>query len=281
MSRAGSSRAGSGYADPYAVELAAAIEIATRAGRLIVERAERIERIDYKGARDVVTDVDHRSEELILEELRRRFPDDAQLAEESGLAAPVTADGAGPAGSGRRTWVVDPLDGTINYANRIPIYCVSIALVAGNRPVVGVVHDPVRGETFSATADGPARLNGLPIASSSKPLLLDFVIALTLDRSQVASAGPALAEATRVHRRLGSSALALAWVGCGRFDAFVQTGNLSAWDVAAAGLIAERAGAQVQRIDGGPYLDLGLGTSRYGVLAAPERHFAELRRLVG
>ena len=90
-----------------------------------------------------------------------------------------------------------------------------------------------------------------------------------------------LAEATRVQRRLGSSALALAWVGCGRFDAFVQTGNLSAWDVAAAGLIAERAGAQVRRLDGGPYLDLSLGTSRYGVLAAPERHFAELRRLVG
>jgi myo-inositol-1(or 4)-monophosphatase len=261
---------GSDRADPYAIELSAAIEIAERAGRLIVERADRIEQIDYKDARDVVTDVDRRSEELILGELRRRFPGDAQLAEESGAR-----------GSAPRTWVVDPLDGTVNYANRIPIYCVSIALVEGDRPVLGVVHDPVRGETFSATTDSPARLNGRPVEASSKPRLADFVIALTLDRVRAASRSPALSEAIRVQRRLGSSALALAWVGCGRFDAFIQTENLSAWDVAAAGLIAERGGAQVRRLDGGPYLDPALGPGRYGVIAAPEAHFEELRRLVG
>jgi hypothetical protein len=97
---------GSGPTDPYGPELAAAVEIAERAGRLIRERAERIEEIDYKGPRDVVTDVDRRSEALILGELRRRYPEDAVLAEESGGA-----------GSGSRTWVVDPLDGTINFAN--------------------------------------------------------------------------------------------------------------------------------------------------------------------
>jgi len=264
------SSAGPAAADPFAVELAAAIEIAGRAGRLILERADRIEQIDYKGTRDVVTDVDHRAEELILAELRGRFPADAQLAEESGAT-----------GQAARTWVVDPLDGTINYANGIPIYCVSIALVADCRPVVGVIHDPVRGETFSASADGPARRNGLPIEVSQKPNLLDFVISLTLDRERTMSRGPALAEAIRVHRRLGSSALALAWVGCGRFDGFVQTFNLSAWDVAAAGLIAERAGARVSRLDGGPYLDLALGATDYGVIAAPPAHFDELRRLVG
>jgi myo-inositol-1(or 4)-monophosphatase len=261
---------GSDPADPYATELAVAIEIAERAGRLIVERADRIERIEYKGARDVVTDVDRRSEDLILTEIRRRFPDDVQLAEESGQA-----------GSATRTWVIDPLDGTINYANRIPIYCVSIALVDEDRPVVGVVHDPVRRETFSATAFGPARLNGREIACSRKPRLTDFVISLTLDAGRLASRGPALSQAIRVHRRLGSSALALAWVGCGRFDGFVQTQNLSAWDVAAAGLIAERAGARVRRLDGGPYLALAMGTTQYGVIAAPEPHFAELRRLAG
>jgi myo-inositol-1(or 4)-monophosphatase len=257
-------------ADPYAVELGAAAEIAAQAGRLILDRAERIERVDSKGVRDVVTDVDRRAEALILGELSRRFPADAHLAEESGAA-----------GSGPRTWVVDPLDGTINYANGIPIYCVSIALVEGGRPVVGVIHDPVRGETFSATLAGPALRNGRSIQASHKLRLIDFVISLTLDGERTATRGPALAEAIRVHRRIGSSALALAWVGCGRFDGFVQTFNLSAWDVAAAGLIAERAGARVSRLDGGPYLDLSLGMSRYGVLAAPEAHFEELRRLVG
>ncbi len=221
----------------------------------------------------MVTDVDHRAEALILAELAARFPADACLAEESGASS--------VSGTAQRTWVVDPLDGTINYANGIPIYCVSIALVEAGRPVVGVVYDPVRDETFSATAHGPALRNGQPIQASAKPRLLDFVISLTLTGERIVTRGPALAEATRVHRRLGSSALALAWVGCGRFDGFVQTGNLSAWDVAAAGLIAERAGARVTRLNGGPYLDLSLGTSRYGVIAAPGAHFEELRRLVG
>ncbi len=269
------SRAESSPEHLYADELAATTEIAQRAGWLIVERAERIERIDFKGARDVVTDVDHRSEELILAALRERFPGDAQLAEESGHGQ------ATPAGAARRTWVVDPLDGTINFANGIPIYCVSIALVANDRSVVGVVHDPVRDETFSATANGPACRNGRPIAASSKPRLTDFVISMTLDGDRAAGRGRALGDAIRVHRRLGSSALALAWVGCGRFDGFVQTFNLSVWDVAAAGLIAERAGARVSRLDGGPYVELANGTNRYGVIAAPEARFEELRRLVG
>ena len=262
--------AGQPSVDPFAVELQAAIEIAGRAGRLIVERADRIEQVDYKGIRDVVTNVDHRAEELILAALRERFPADAVLAEESGAT-----------GQAARTWVVDPLDGTINYANGIPIYCVSIALVADGRPVVGVIHDPVRAETFSASLTTPAVCNGRPIEVSRKPNLLDYVISLTLDRERTVSRGPALAEAIRVHRRLGSSALALAWVGCGRFDAFVQTFNLSAWDVAAAGLIAERAGARVERVGGGPYVDLALGTTRYGVIAAPPGHFGELQRIVG
>ena len=221
----------------------------------------------------MVTDVDHRAEALILSELTARFPADAFLAEESGSS--------GVSGTAQRTWVVDPLDGTINYANGIPIYCVSIALVEAGRPVVGVIYDPVRDETLCATANGPALRNGQQTRASAKPHLLDFVISLTLTGERIVTRGPALAEATRVHRRLGSSALALAWVGCGRFDGFVQTGNLSAWDVAAAGLIAERAGARVSRLDGGPYLDLSLGATGYGVIAAPPAHFDELRRLVG
>ncbi|MGH2464862.1 MAG: inositol monophosphatase family protein [Candidatus Limnocylindrales bacterium] len=256
--------------DPYQRELAVASEIAQQAGRLIIERSGRIGQIDFKGARDIVTDVDRESEELILAALQGSFPGDAWLAEESG-----------PAGSGPRTWVVDPLDGTVNFANGIPIYCVSLGLVVDGRPVAGVIYDPVRDETISATETGRACLNGLPVGASRKERLEDYVISLTLDLERLASRGAGLNRAVRVHRRLGSSALALAWVGCGRFDGFVQTENLSPWDVAAAGLIAERAGARVERVGGGSYVDLGLGSSRYGVIAAPEPHFSELRRLAG
>jgi myo-inositol-1(or 4)-monophosphatase len=256
--------------DPYELELAVATEIAERAGRLIVESAGRVGRIDFKGPNDIVTDVDRRSEELILGALHRSFPGDAWLAEESG-----------PAGSGSRTWLVDPLDGTTNFANGIPIYCVSIGLVVDGAPVVGVIHDPIRGETIDATAAGRASLNGLPVAASRKERLEDYVISLTLDGERLAQRGPALQGAVRVCRTIGSSALALAWVGCGRFDGFVQTRSLSAWDVAAAGLIAQRAGATVERIGGGSFVDLQLGSTRYGVIAAPEPHFSELRRLAG
>ncbi len=260
----------------HADELEAAIEIAHAAGRLLVERADRIEQVAAKGPRDLVTDVDRRAEELILGRLRERYPGDGLLAEESGAA-----EAAGGPGQDARTWVVDPLDGTINYANGIPIYCVSIALVVDDRPVVGVVHDPVRGETFDATADGPARLDGRPIRASSKDRLSDWVVSLTLDPGRAAQRGNALAEAIRVHRRLGSAALALAWVGCGRFDAFAQTYNLSAWDVAAGGLIAARAGARVRDLDDGPYVELARGSRPYGVVAAPEARFDPFRRLVG
>jgi myo-inositol-1(or 4)-monophosphatase len=233
-------RPGGAPADPYQLELTVAGEIAERAGQLIADRAGRIGRIDLKGPRDIVTDVDRRSEELILAALHRSFPGDAWLAEESG-----------PAGSGSRTWLVDPLDGTINFANGIPIYCVSIGLVVDGRPVVGVIHDPVRGETFGVSSSGPATLNGLPISATAKERLEDFVISMTLDIGRLPLCGPGLVRAVRKHRELGSAALALAWVGCGRFDGFVQTDNLSPWDVAAGGLIAERAGARVERVGGG------------------------------
>ena len=185
---------------------------------------------------------------------------------------------AGAIGSG--LWVVDPLDGTVNYANGIPIFCVSIALVVDDRPSIGVVHDPVRGETYAAAADGPATLDGSPIALDPKPLMSDFVISLTIDGPRLAERLAAVREAIRVTRRIGSSALALAYVANGRFDAFAQTHGLSAWDVAAAGLIAERAGVRVTDQAGGPWLDLGRGTTTFGVVAAPPAHHGRLLELV-
>jgi myo-inositol-1(or 4)-monophosphatase len=257
--------------DRFALELAFAAELGTAAGTLLLDRMGRIERVSHKSAKDIVTEVDHLSEALILGAIREAFPDDGVLAEESGA-------GAGTSG---RVWVVDPLDGTVNYANGIPIFCVAIGLVVDGRPSVGVVHDPVRAETFAATADGPATLNGRPIRVSDKDLLSDFVISLTIDGPGLAQRIAAVREAIRVSRRLGSSALTLAYVANGRFDAFAQTHGLSAWDVAASGLIAERAGAVVSdTTSGGGWFDLGAAPSSVGVLAAPPAHHERLLELI-
>ncbi len=258
-------------------ELAFGLEVSARAGELLMERYERVEQIDYKSARDVVTEVDHLSESLILDAIRAEYPGDAILAEESGehraARRPEEALGHG------RTWVIDPLDGTINYANGIPVFCVSIALVLDGRPVVGVVHDPSRGETYSAAAGGQARLNGRPVVAGDKERLSDFVVSLALSGRAVATRARAIRKAIRVSRSMGSAALSLAYVGNGRFDAFIQQGGLSAWDVAAAGLIAERGGAVVTDMAGGPWFDVARTTRTIGLLAAPAAHHGALLTL--
>jgi myo-inositol-1(or 4)-monophosphatase len=264
-----------------AAELAFALEVAARAGELQTERYERVERIDHKSAHDVVTEVDHLSEALIFDAIRAAFPGDALLGEESGEHDGATAGHTATSGQGR-VWVVDPLDGTINYANGIPFFCVSIALVEAGRPVVGVVHDPSRGESFAATIDGPATLAGTPIRASGKAALSDFVVSMALGGRAAATRAREVRKAIRVSRSMGSAALALAYVANGRFDAFVQQGGLSTWDIAAAGLIAERAGATVTNLDGGPWFEIAATSKSIGVLAAPAAHHGELvRRIAG
>jgi myo-inositol-1(or 4)-monophosphatase len=264
-----------------AAELAFALEVAARAGELQTERYERVERIDYKSARDVVTEVDHLSEALIFDAIRAAFPGDALLGEESGEHDGDAAGHTATSGRGR-VWVVDPLDGTINYANGIPFFCVSIALVEEGRPVVGVVHDPSRGESFAATIDGPATLAGTPIRASGKEALSDFVISMALGGRAAATRAREVRKAIRVPRSMGSAALALAYVANGRFDAFVQQGGLSTWDIAAAGLIAERAAATVTNLEGGPWFEIAATTKSIGVLASPAAHHGELlRRITG
>lgn len=260
-----------------ATELAFTTALAARAGTLLFERFEKVEQIDYKSAKDVVTEVDHLSEALVIEAIRARYPTDGIIAEESGEHATGTGD-APTTGVGR-TWVIDPLDGTINYANGIPFFCVAIALVEAGRPVVGVIHDPMRGETFAATDDGPATLNGRQIRSSDKQQLTDFVVSMALSGRALIGRSRAVRKAVRVPRAMGSAALSLAYVGNGRFDAFVQQGGLSSWDVAAAGLIAERGGAHLTDLEGGPWFDLSRPTRTIGVLAAPPAHHAELLRI--
>jgi len=254
----------------WGVELAAAIELAQSAGRLVAARYEDSGPVAYKGARDIVTEVDHAAEALIRAGIAERFPADAFYGEESGRDATVAA----------RVWVCDPVDGTINYANGLPFFCVSLALVADGRPVVGAVHDPLRRETFAAAADGPATLDDRPVRASAKGRLSDVVMALAVGGRAPARRIARVRHEIRVSRTMGSAALSLAYVANGRFDAFSQTDGLSAWDVAAAGFIAERAGAVVTDLDGGPWFDLGAPTGGIGILAAPARHHARLLALL-
>ena len=261
-----------------AQDLVLAQAIAERAGELLVDRIERLERVDYKSAKDVVTEADHLSEALIIDAIRAAHPEDGIIAEESGDHA--AGSGHAPTAGVGRAWVIDPLDGTINYANGIPFFCVSIALVDGGKPVVGVIHDPMRHETFAASENGPATLDGLPIEASAKQELSDSVVSISLSGSQLISRARSVRKAIRVSRSMGSAALALAYVGNGRFDAFVQQGGLSSWDIAAAGLIAERAGATVTDLAGGPWFDVSRKPRSIGLLAAPARHHGALLGLV-
>jgi len=265
-------------------DLAFAIALAARAGEILMDHYERLERIDYKSARDVVTEADHLSEALIVDAIRGRGAGDAIIAEESGQHHSVA--GEAPTSGRGRVWVIDPLDGTINYANGIPFFCVAIGLVVDGRPSVGVIHDPTRDETFAATADGPALLSGSlgqgshAITASDKERMSDFVISMSLSGRAVASRANKVRRAIRISRNMGSAALALAYVANGRFDAMVQQGGLSPWDVAAAGLIAERGGATVTAMDGGPWWDVALAPKSVGVLAAPAPHHATLLALL-
>jgi myo-inositol-1(or 4)-monophosphatase len=271
----------------WAAELAFAIDAAEAAGRVLMDRYERLERVTYKSAKDVVTEADHLSEELVIRAIRERFPGDAILAEESGShdgrdgaangGAKTTA--AATASTVGRAWVIDPLDGTVNYANGLPMFCVSIGLVVDGRPVAGVVLDPTRHERYAATADGPATLNGRLIRVSTKDQLIDYVISLALAGRSVSSRARAIRKAVRVPRSMGSASLGLAYVANGRFDAFVQESGLSAWDIAAAGLIAERAGATVTAFDGSRWYDQGRSTRTSGLVAAPPAFQARLLAL--
>ena len=254
------------------------LDLARRAGAVLMDRYERLEQIDYKSARDVVTEADHQSEALIVAAIKERFPGDAILAEETGEHQAIA--GEAPTSGRGRVWIVDPLDGTVNYANGIPVFCVSIGLVIDGVPAVGVIVDPTRDDAFCATAEGPATLNGRPIRASAKEALSDFVISMALGGRTAVTRARNVRKQIRISRSMGSAALALAYVANGRFDAFVQQGGLSAWDIAAAGLIAERAGATVTAMDGGPWFDLARGPRSIGMLAAPPAHHPALLGLV-
>jgi myo-inositol-1(or 4)-monophosphatase len=146
--------------------------------------------------------------------------------------------------------------------------------------MVGIVLDPLRGDCYAAAADGPATLNGESVAASDKDRLGDFVISMAIIGRGGIGRERKIGRDVRIHRRMGSAALSLAYVANGRFDAFVQNGGLSLWDVAAAGLIAQRAGATVSALDGGRWWDPSRKGASHSIVAAPAPHHATLLSLL-
>ena len=203
--------------------------------------------VQKKSAIDLVTEADIASEKAILEVIRTRFPDHRILAEESGSS-----------GGGQYQWIIDPLDGTTNFAHRIPIYAISIAFAVGGRIVAGVVLNPCSGELFTATTQESARLNGKTIRVSAVAELEDSLLVTGFPYNvrdllpEITGRLQNCLKAAQGIRRLGSAALDLCYVACGRFEGFWEQ-YLKPWDTAAGVCIAEAAGARVTDFTGQPY----------------------------
>ena len=238
--------------------LATAVEAALAAGR--VQRAHFRTTIDIqkKGAIDLVTEIDLRVEREFRALIAERFPDHAVLGEE-GIEIGNQFDELIPDfNSGRYRWIIDPIDGTTNYAHGLAIFCVSIALEIDGRTDLGVIYDPMADELFTAERGAGARLNGelmhvTPCAEIGDALLCTGFPYSVREKPGHLIAG--FAEFMRVSqavRRLGSAALDLCYVAAGRFDGFYEE-SLKAWDVAAGALIVEEAGGCVSGTSGEPF----------------------------
>lgn len=232
-----------------------AIETARSAGHTLLERFGRKIAISKKGDINLVTEADLASEKLILEKIRTHHPKHAVLAEESG-AAPA-ASGATVDGENHWKWIIDPLDGTTNFAHGYPCFCVTLALEHRGEIVVGVTYDPTRDELFAAEKGGGAFLNHRPIRVSDTGRLKDSLIVTGFpydiaQREDFARHLIKMILSSRGIRRDGSAAIDMAYVACGRFDGFWEEG-LNPWDVAAGFLLIEEAGGRVSYYDGGEF----------------------------
>ena len=232
-----------------------AMEAARTAGRVIMDHYTRPLEVRSKGLRDLVTDVDLAAQEAIVRLITSRFPSHAILAEENLGSLDEL---------GEYTWVVDPLDGTTNYASRFPVFSVSIGLAHHGELVMGVVYDPTRDHLFHAEAGQGAFLNGTQLRVSERKDLMRTIVAFDTPRK------PELREmflqlinhvAPRVGsiRAIGSAALAPCYVAAGWLDAYIHM-RLSAWDAAAATVIVREAGGQASDLGGQPW---SLETSSY------------------
>ncbi|MBI3688385.1 MAG: inositol monophosphatase [Actinobacteria bacterium] len=265
-----------------AVELARiAVDLARRAGALVADGRARAggDRAGL-GVRvkstptDVVTVMDRVCEDFLVDELRRLRPQDAVVGEEGG----TRADGAAPAGPGQVRWLVDPIDGTVNYIYGVPQYAVSVAAERGGTVVAGAVHNPASGETFWAWLDGGAYLSGghggegqrLRVTSCSdlgQALVGTGFGYSAAVRAEQARAVAELLPLVRDIRRLGSAALDLCFLAAGRLDAYYEA-RLYPWDYAAGALIAAEAGAWLAGLHGQPAGDDFVAAAAPGVAEA-------------
>jgi myo-inositol-1(or 4)-monophosphatase len=224
--------------------LEAAVEIAREAGALLATFFERRVAFELKGEFDLVTVADRTSEKLIVERLRSYFPAHGIVAEEGG----------GHTSPSEYRWYVDPLDGTTNFAHSFPIFNVTLALEQAGEMLVGVVFDPIRQEMFTAERGSGAYLNNRRIRVSAPDRLEDSLMCTGFpSRRRHLDVNVhfyhQLAMATHGVRRTGSAAVDLAWVACGRLDAFWEFG-LNPWDMAAGRLLVAEAGGQVSDMKG-------------------------------
>ena len=222
-------------------------ETAYAAGQMLLKGVSKNIRIDHKGAVDLVTEMDLKSEKLIHSAIRREFESHSILAEET------HSEDTGS----RYRWIIDPLDGTVNYAHGVPIFSVSIAYMENNQVVMGAVYDPMQAELYIAERGQGTRLNGH---------LLRVSQANALDQSLLVTGFPYDMHTNPVNnldhyanfslwsrgvRRLGSAAIDLAYVAAGRFDGFWEI-RIHNWDIAAGSLLVEEAGGKVTDLRGGP-----------------------------
>jgi myo-inositol-1(or 4)-monophosphatase len=253
--------------------LEVAVEAARTAGTLLLERFSSGEQhgvASKSTPTDLVSEADLDAERTIREMLARERPQDGFLGEEGGEQP----------GSSALRWVVDPLDGTINFLFGIPIWCVSIAVTDSLGTLAGVVHDPLAGETFTAVRGGAPQRNGVAIRPSRERAssLAEALVATGFaydSRVRAAQADTMVATigAIRDIRRCGAAALDLAWTAAGRFDAFFER-TVKPWDTAAGALLCECAGLEVHELPERPGLPAG-------ILAAPPELAGQLLELVG
>lgn len=226
------------------------VQAAMKAGRSLARDFGEVQnlQVSLKGPSDYVSQADRKAEEIVYNELSRARPGYSFLMEERGVV-----EGDDP----QHRWIVDPLDGTTNYAHGLPVFGVSIALEAAGRLVLGVVYDPMRDEMFVGERGDGATLNDTPIRVSTTPAIGESLLATgfpynireTPDTNLREYA--ALSLRARAVRRLGSAVIDLAYVACGRFDGYWEL-RLGAWDVAAGAVLVEEAGGRITGIDGGP-----------------------------
>ena len=219
--------------------LDAAEKAARAAGKLLRKNFGRLQRVNAVAAHDIKLEIDIQTQELITKLLLKEFPKHALYGEEG-----IVGDQ-----SSEHQWIVDPLDGTVNYFYGIPHFCVSIALRFRNEVMVGVIYDPIRREMWKGQKGETSKLNGDPVHVSDRADLAEAVVSVGLAKTgeTINANFPLLQQMVhrvRKCRVLGSAALDMAYVASGRLDAYVETG-ISLWDIAAGSLLVENAGGTV------------------------------------